>query len=427
VSPAAASALAPRIVICSAAVGCGHTRAGVAVKQALGMIAPSAEVHLLEALDFAAPWFVRVYRDAYLRLISGLPAVAGWMYHATDGRPGEGGSMAPVERRALRGFVEHPLLASADVILCTHFLCARVLSPLRRAGQLTAALCVGVTDQHPHAVWLVPGADRFLLPSAEAQATAIRAGINPTRTVATGIPIDPRFASAADRAAARAALGLPEDRPVALLAGGGLGLGGVDAALAAVLGSGRRVHAAVICGRSADLHRKVSRLAEGRGMGTGGGGVPEGPTCSVVGFTNRMPEFMAAADVLVGKPGGLTTAEAAASGLPMVLLRPIPGQEDRNARLLVEGGAAVLRPDPGQAGAVAAELAGDAPRLRAMRQAARAFGRSDSAMLAARAVLGLLTPEMEDRALAGRGNRPEPVAQSPELDPGLADLPCVRG
>jgi processive 1,2-diacylglycerol beta-glucosyltransferase len=99
--------------------------------------------------------------------------------------------------------------------------------------------------------------------------------------------------------------------------------------------------------------------------------------------------LMAAADLLVGKPGGLTTAEAAARGLPMVLLRPIPGQEERNADVLVQAGAAIRCGEPFAAGQTAATLVGQSQVMADMRHGARLFGKPRSARAAAEAALAL--------------------------------------
>ncbi len=117
--------------------------------------------------------------------------------------------------------------------------------------------------------------------------------------------------------------------------------------------------------------------------------MPGAPSCDVLGYTTDMPDLMAIASVLVGKPGGLTTAEACARGLPMVLLKPIPGQEERNAERLVSLGAAILQPDPLTAGRLAGDLAMNIDRLAPMRDAAGRAGRSDAASVVARHVVAL--------------------------------------
>jgi processive 1,2-diacylglycerol beta-glucosyltransferase len=320
-----------------------------------------------------------------------------------------------VERRGLRRFCGLPSLAGADLVVTTHFLCARVLTALRSSGALRSPVAVCVTDVHPHAVWLSKGTDALLVAAESSRETAVRAGLPAERVHVTGIPIDRRFEAREAQSLARFGLGLPPQggRPVVLVAGGGLGLGGIEGVVAALMRRQRPLHVAVICGRNAALRRSLEPLArDWRTAGT------NEPSCSIEGFTTQMPRWMAAADLLVGKPGGLTTAEACAAGLPMVLLRPIPGQEERNAEHLCGQEAAVLRVGDELAADETARLAFDRAALDAMRAASARLGRPNAAIAAARAALSLV-----DRS-ARRDAAPWVGATSEQT---LVTLPCVAG
>jgi processive 1,2-diacylglycerol beta-glucosyltransferase len=207
-------------------------------------------------------------------------------------------------------------------------------------------------------------------------------GVNPGRVFASGIPIDPAFGSFGDRAGLRREMGFSPERPVVLVCGGGLGLGGIEETVRALLERRSEIDVVVVCGRNPELRARLEPLQRAPARGAA--------SCRVLGFTVRMAELMGAADLMIGKPGGLTTAEAAASGLPMVLLRPIPGQEERNAASLVDCGAAVLEADPSVAGDAAVEILSDQDRLESMRRAARGAGRLSSAAVAAACVLELI-------------------------------------
>jgi processive 1,2-diacylglycerol beta-glucosyltransferase len=121
----------------------------------------------------------------------------------------------------------------------------------------------------------------------------------------------------------------------------------------------------------------------------------------VLGYTNAMHALMAAADLMIGKPGGLTTTEARAMSLPMLLLRPIPGQEERNARMLVRHGAAVQIGRAADTGQALAAILSDPARLAAMRRACGAIGRPRAAFDVARRVA-----EAAVAAKSGPGSRP---------------------
>lgn len=377
----------PRVLICAADVGCGHARAAHAVALAMRSAVPGLQARTVDALEYAPRWFTRIYRDAYLTLAKHLPRVTGWIYDKTDTRgitPCTDPT-ADLEARAMRGFCASEAVVRADLIVTTHFLCARVLSREKAAGRLRVPLVVVVTDQHPHACWRVPQADLYLVASEAAAEEMRRNDIPRDKVRVTGIPIDARFEVPLSRAAARRKLELPADARIALIAGGGLGLGGIDRAFEACLRESSadattRPFPIVVCGRNESLFRElVARHGE------------SGPRHRIIGLTQRMHELMAASDVFVGKPGGLTTSEATAMALPMVLLRPLPGQEERNAEVLTRAGTATLCRDPAVAGRAAAELLGDTARLAKMSAAASAFGRPRSAQEAAHLALGLVS------------------------------------
>lgn len=369
-----------RVVICTASVGHGHTGAAMAIAAAIRQMEPDAAVEVIDAMTGAPGWFTRIYRDGYLTAISKLPWLAGWMYDAADKvEPADPQQRAlssrmafALEHSAMRNFVAHRAFETADLVICTHFLCARVLSDRKLAGQLSAPLVVSVTDQHPHGVWLVQGAERILLASEEARIAAVAAGIPADRLEVTGIAVSRRFFELPPKAQARAMLGLPQDRGIVLMSGGGLGMSSMEAAMQSVLEreSSVPLHVVAVCGRNERLKARLDEVAAR----------DHGParSCTILGFTDQMHLLMAASDVKVGKPGGMTTAEAACAGLPMVLLKPIPGQEERNANRLVRLGAAVLEHDPHVAMQIAADIATDPARIQAMKAGAAAFSRGEA-------------------------------------------------
>jgi processive 1,2-diacylglycerol beta-glucosyltransferase len=370
----------PRVLFCTADVGCGHGRAALAVSDAMRTGWPGVQTKVVDALSTTPAWFNHLYRDLYLLGAKHFPRLNGWLYDRTDipDTLNQDGFAAMVEFRATQVFSNSDPIRQADLIVCTHFLCARVLSKMRGRNELKAPLAVVVTDQHPHAVWRVPHADLFLVASETAAAEMARHGIPPGRVVVTGIPIDTRFAEPMARSTARARHDLPPDAPIILLSGGGLGLGGIDLALDGILSAGGDIFTIAVCGKNEKLHAQL-KIEVGSDF----------HRCRILGITSRMHELMAAADLLVGKPGGLTTAEAAAIGLPMILLRPIPGQEERNAAMLVNSAAAQLHQNPFDAGRAAATLVNNSHDLNEMRQNALRFGRRCAAHSAAAAALSL--------------------------------------
>jgi len=368
----------PRVVLCTADVGCGHARAATAILLALRGLRPDLRPVIVEALSCAPRWFNHLYRDTYLAAVKHAPRLNGWLYYRMDvfGTPAYRGVVSLIEVFALRSFCDGDEIVQADLIICTHFLCARVLSRLRQRGHLRAKLAVVVTDHHPHAVWRVSQADLNFVASDAAADEMLRNGIDAHKIVVTGIPVDARFDIAMSQAEARFRQQLP-NVPILLLTGGGLGLGGLEHALEGALASEGEHYAVVVCGHNQTLR---TRLLHRFG---------NSPRCRILGVTTKMHELMAAADLLVGKPGGMTSTEAIARGLPMVLMKPIPGQEQRNADILMQANAAIGHTDPFAAGQAAAALLRQPDKLQQMRSCVSGLQKSGSARGIADAALNL--------------------------------------
>ena len=226
-----------------------------------------------------------------------------------------------------------------------------------------------VTDADVHRLWIHPGVDRYFVARDEAAALLTAVGVEPGTVEVTGIPIDPRFSERADRGALRRKHGLP-DGPVVLLLAGCFGVGPVQELAARLEQARRPAHFAVVAGRNEALRGALASAA--------------GPRTTVLGFTREIHEWMAAVDLLVTKPGGLTTSEALARGLPMLLVNPIPGQEERNADALLESGAAAKASSPQVLAWKVDALLGDAAQLEAMRSACLRSARPHAAAAVAR-------------------------------------------
>jgi processive 1,2-diacylglycerol beta-glucosyltransferase len=323
-----------RVLVLSASAGAGHVRAAQAIERAFAAAGAAREVRHVDALEHTTALLRRVYARTYLDLVNRAPELLGWLYDYLD-TPWQGQRRRlALDRLNTRRFVKLLESYQPEWTVCTHFLPAEIIAWLRREARLRTRHAIVVTDFDVHAMWLTREVDRYFVALDETRAHLERLGIPGVKIRVTGIPIDPVFAAPKDRQAMRRAHDLDPDRTTLLVSAGGFGVGPVEHLARALLELRRPVQAVVVCGRSVELKARLDGLAAGVAA--------DHPVrLHVVGYTTAMDEYMAAADLLVGKPGGLTTSEALARGLVMVIVNPIPGQEERNADHLLEEGAAI--------------------------------------------------------------------------------------
>lgn len=354
-----------RVLLLTGSIGSGHTRAAQAVSEAMLRADAAQWALVVDALAYASAPFRAIYRDAYIKLIEAAPTAIGWLYRSSD--TVEGGAMRRAVQRAALARLRRMIASDKpDTIVCTHFLAAELVSGMVERGEWTGTFAVVVTDLDAHAMWAVcPRADRWFVALPETVEILAGKGVPRERMVVTGIPIASAFsARMPPRAELRERLGLARGGPMLLVSGGGVGASLLEKTLQQVLAMPIDCSVALVCGKNEPLRRRASNIVARRGESR--------VKCTVLGFTDRMHELMHAADLSIGKPGGLTSSEALACGLPMAIAYPVPGQEERNSDHLLEWGAAIRLNSPESFGWRVAQLLGDPERLSAMRMAARA-------------------------------------------------------
>ena len=323
-----------KVLILSAAVGAGHLRAAEAIEKAFKQLNFAEEVKNIDVLNYTNPLFRRLYGKAYLDMVNNMPEVLGWMYDSLD-KPWEN------ERRrlALDRLNTQPLInllkkEKPDLAVCTHFLPSEIISWLKAKGKVDFPQAIVVTDFDAHAMWLCHHYEQYFVALDETKVHLSKIGIPAEKITVSGIPIDPVFAEPKDKFAMREKFGLAQDKFTIMVSAGGFGVGNIEHLLQALSELETSSQILAICGRNEDLKKKLEKLAVEKFNN-------ERVTFKPIGFTREMDEYMSASDLIVGKPGGLTTSEALAKGLIFCVVNPIPGQEERNSDHLLEKGCAI--------------------------------------------------------------------------------------
>lgn len=367
-----------RVLVLSVSAGAGHVRAAEALVAHAQAQFPRKLVRHIDLMSLVPRWFRVIYRDLYLRLSAGLPEAWGWLYRKTDVPP----SNDPLQRlrrylqrRCARALFEMLRHEPPDAIICTHFLPAELLAEQRRSGILSCPVWVQVTDFDLHHLWVQHGVDGYLVGSDELSFRLRTHGVAADRIVVSGIPLMPGFTRTEPRASAAAAIGLDPASPTVLMMGGGAGIGLREEVIRSLLLQNPSLQLIVLAGRNHALRQSLQPLSDV---------FPNRLRC--FGFTPEVHRMMACADLAITKPGGLSTSECLAMGLPMLLVNPIPGQEERNAAYLMQQGVALRADDPVTLQFRLQKLLGNPAKLARMRDCALILARPHAAQAVLQAV-----------------------------------------
>ncbi len=356
-----------RVLIMSTSAGTGHLRAAEALEHKFRQHPGAGEVVNEDALQYTNPLFRDFYSKLYATLVESAPTFLGWWYQRSDEPWKTDGMRIALDRLNTAPLVRFIGEFRPDITVCTHFMLVGIISHLVAGGQLATQLSIVVTDFDFPAMWLSRVFHRYFVALEEARAHLGQIGLPADRVTVSGIPIADGFAAPKERPALCAELGLRPDVPLLLVSAGALGGGPAEAVVQELLKLRRDFQAVAVCGRNEALRERLAALVGGHRH------------LVVMGYTERMDDWMAAAHLFIGKPGGLTTAEAMASRLPMVIVSPIPRQEQRNSDHLLEEGAAIKINDLLTLSYKVDRLLGDPARLARMRAHTARLAKPDAA------------------------------------------------
>lgn len=363
-----------------ALLGSGHKSAAEALAAAFER-SGAATARVEDALDHVHPLVRRLWMAAYRRVSEGAPGLYKAFYDASDADDRDAGAASSLRAgRLSRIFLANldALVAGfrPDAVVCTMQFPLQLAAHMRHTGALRAPLYVVVTDHVPHGSWVAEGVARYFVPGALTAEGFARKGVEPALLCAAGVPVRPELAEPKCAGAARRRRGLPLDRPVITLFGGGIEAGRVRRMAAGLLAGPAPATLVTVAGRSDGV---AAALA----------GVERGPLVDLVrhGAVDFVDDLVVASDLVITKAGGLITAEVLARGRPMLLTAPIPGQEEWNADVVCALGAGVQIHSPDAVASNAFDLLAQPGRLALMAEQARRAGRPRAALEIADSIL----------------------------------------
>lgn len=367
-----------KIMIIYANSGAGHRRAAEALFCTMKDAFPTAGIKLLDVLDYTNPVFKKSYPQSYLFLVRYFPLLWGFGYYIID-NPYVDRIVRHFRRatnsRQAKGFFNLITAERPDLIVTTHFLPNELLSILKERRGLKAFLVTCITDYHPHIIWKDSGIDRYVTPTAEMTQKLKSWGIPERKILPLGLPIHPAFTEHTEKSEVRRKLGLETGMLTVLITSGGFGVGPVKGLVSELRKIKTPLQVVVICGANPKLHDEITAFTSGSIH-----------HFVIHGYVANMHEFMEASDLLISKAGGLTSSEAMAKGLPLIMIKPIPGQESGNCQFILEHHAGFRANTPRQARRLVERIARNPGVLRRLRDNIGRLGQPDAAVKIAAAV-----------------------------------------
>lgn len=361
-----------KVLVLSASAGAGHVRAAQAIEKAIGERGASREVRHVDTLQYTNKLFRNLYTKAYIDMVNKAPDVLGWLYDQYD-KPWKSDPIrVAFDKLNTIRFVKMLRDYDPDIVICTHFLPATIISYLNSNGTTSYRQGIVLTDFDVHAMWLCHHCEHYFVPLDETREHLVRLGVSRQNVTVSGIPIDSVFSIPKEKATMRRKYGLREDGTTILISAGGFGVGPIENMMTVLSELRHRSQVIALCGRNDELRQRIEAIASG---------LKDDGTVAIraLGYTTEMDEYMAASDILLGKPGGLTTSEALARGLAFVIVNPIPGQEERNADHLLEEGVAIRSNNLPTLAYKIDRLLDNSGRLAIMQERACAMARPDAA------------------------------------------------
>jgi len=357
----------------------GHHSASRAIEEALHSIDPSIATTNINSFNYTNPILERVINRAYMGVVKRTPEIWDYLYD----NPKVVKSTQKL-REMIHRFNTGKLKIllddyKPDAIVCTQAFPCGMIADYKKSFSVDIPLIGVLTDYAPHSYWVYNNVDRYIVPSEEVGKKLIDDGIEPARVLPTGIPIHQKFSIAQDRRRLLDMYALRGDKPVILVMGGSQGLGPIRELMLLLDRSFIDAQAVVVVGTNKKLYRWLTRRWRRFRK-----------TIVALAYADNIEALMDMSTLIVTKPGGITTAEALAKRLPLVILNPLPGQEAMNTKYLLKEGVAVKAEGPDDTVVLLEELLYNTPKLTLMRERAARLSRPSSSMDIARLVIELI-------------------------------------
>jgi processive 1,2-diacylglycerol beta-glucosyltransferase len=323
-----------KVLILSISKRSGHQHAAQALEKAFHLYAPQHEIINQNFFEFIKnPLLEEMLNTTYMGILKTTPELWDYLYDNDKFVVRISRLRNLIIKQASNKFKEILEDVKPDVIVSTQAFPCEVSCSLKKEGILNIPIMAIVTDYIAHAYWVHPEVDLYTVPSKFSKEDLALHGINPSKIKILGIPVNPEFEityTEEQKKDIRRKFGIDPDLPAVLLMGGSQGLGPFEDIVKELRKVTLPLQLIVITGHNTKLRRSLSMLKEELNF-----------PVHIFGFVNNVHEFMSISQILITKPGGVTSSEALVKDLPMIIVHPLPGQEENNSQYLVKEKAAI--------------------------------------------------------------------------------------
>jgi len=356
----------------------GHRCAAMAIEKAIKIVSPQAETFGINAFHYTNPIFEKIINRLYMSVIQKMPKIWDFLYdnpHIAKRTQKIKEFINKTNSLKVKKLIDE---FKPDAVVCTQAFPCGLVSGFKKAFNSNIPLVAVLTDYVPHAYWIYDAVNYYITPSEEISKRLEEKGVPHDKIKSLGIPFDPKFNRPFDKNMLLKKLELTPGLPVILIMGGGQGLGPIKAIINSLEKSKKQFQEIIVSGTNLKLYNSMAKEAK---------------RCKkkilVYSHADNVDELMSVTDILITKPGGLTTAEALVKKIPMIIVKPIPGQEANNAVYLMEKGAAIKTDEPDSINFIVDDLLSNPDKLKQLAESAASISKPNASMDIAKLLLDL--------------------------------------
>jgi processive 1,2-diacylglycerol beta-glucosyltransferase len=367
-----------RIILMYISEVSGHRSATLAIEKAIKELRPDTEILNINAFNYTNPISEKVINRIYMEVIKRTPKIWDYLYDNPSVVKGLENikqhihkSNSPKLKKLFDNF-------NPDLVVCTQAFPCGMVADFKKTYGAKLPLVAVLTDYIPHSYWVYDAVDYYITPSEEVSERLVKKGVKPSKIKPYGIPFDHKFNQVLSDQDVFAKLKLDPHQPVVLIMGGGQGLGPIKTIVKSLEKSEFNLQELIITGTNKKLFRSLRRKIKHYKQ-----------EIRLFGFIPNIHELMHISQVIISKPGGVTTAEVLSMGLPMVIVKPIPGQEINNTNFLTQKQAAIKVDEPKDVYQAIDDLLKNKAKLERLRAAGLKIAKPGASMDIARLILSL--------------------------------------